>query len=123
MCSGPLSRWRGCDSTNGFIHPCIFRSAQDVYLETGYLRVACDASIAELGRLPRDGRNFYQLLEGAAQLIVRDVDNVFLPSPSDLLANLSNCRKQVVNMLFNLLVHFNSSQEADNGLGAALQAA
>ena len=28
-----------------------------------------------------------------------DVDDVFLPSPSDLLANLSNCREQVVSML------------------------
>lgn len=31
----------------------------------------------------------------ATQLVVGDVDDVFLPSPSDLLANLSNCREQV----------------------------
>jgi len=71
---------------------------------------------------PGDGRNFYQVPEGAAhasQLIIRDVDNVFLPSPSDLLANLGNCREQVVNMLFNLPEHFSSSQEMDNGLSQA----
>ena len=33
-----------------------------------------------------------------------DVDDVFLPSPSDLLANLSNCREQVVNMLTGEIV-------------------
>ena len=32
-------------------------------------------------------------------IISGDVDDVFLPSPSDLLANLSNCREQVVSML------------------------
>ena len=32
-------------------------------------------------------------------LLIGDVDDVFLPSPSDLLANLSNCRDQVVSML------------------------
>ena len=34
-------------------------------------------------------------LPQATQLVVGDVDDVFLPSPSDLLANLSNCREQV----------------------------
>lgn len=114
----------GCNSTNGFIHLyCIFRSAQDVYLflldilqaalETGYLRDACVARIDELERLRGDGRNVYQVPEGAThatQLIVRDVANVFLPLPSDLLANLGNWREQVVNMLVNLPEHFNSSQ-------------
>jgi protein transport protein SEC24 len=86
-------------------------------LESGYLRAACDALIDELDKLPGDGRTqvgfitfhrtlqFYQLPEGAAhitQLIVGDVDDVFLPSPTDLLANLSNCREQVVNMLSEL---------------------
>ena len=90
---------------------------------------------------------------------------MFLPSPSDLLANLSNCREQVVNMLTGEIVRlyfilycqpdcqivfsitlsdwqqdyiqaaalqfyladlpelFNGSQETENCLGAALQAA
>jgi len=107
-------------------------------LETGYLRSFCDSLIDELDKLPGDGRTqvgfityhrtiqFYQLAEGATQatqLIVGDVDDVFLPSPSDLLANLSNCREQVVNMLTDLPELFNGSQETENCLGAALQAA
>jgi len=107
-------------------------------LETGYLRTFCDSLIDELDKLPGDGRTqvgfityhrtiqFYQLAEGATQatqLIVGDVDDVFLPSPSDLLANLSNCREQVVNMLTDLPELFNGSQETENCLGAALQAA
>merc|ERR1719402_1691887 len=107
-------------------------------LETGYLRTFCDTLMDELDKLPGDGRTqvgfityhrtlqFYQLAEGATQatqLIVGDVDDVFLPSPSDLLANLSNCREQVVNMLTDLPELFNGSQETENCLGAALQAA
>merc|ERR1719339_685751 len=107
-------------------------------LETGYLRTFCDTLMDELDRLPGDGRTqvgfityhrtlqFYQLAEGATQatqLIVGDVDDVFLPSPSDLLANLSNCREQVVSMLTDLPELFNGSQETENCLGAALQAA
>merc|ERR1719153_1548998 len=107
-------------------------------LETGYLRTFCDSLIDELDKLPGDGRTqvgfityhrtiqFYQLAEGATQatqLIVGDVDDVFLPSPSDLLANLNNCREQVVNMLTDLPELFNGSQETENFLGAALQAA
>lgn len=107
-------------------------------LETGYLRTFCDSLIDELDKLPGDGRTqvgfityhrtlqFYQMGEGssqATQLIVGDVDDVFLPSPSDLLANLSNCREQIVNMLSDLPELFNGSQETETCLGAALQAA
>jgi len=107
-------------------------------LETGYLRSFCDSLIDELDKLPGDGRTqvglityhrtiqFYQLPEGssqATQLVVGDVDDVFLPSPTDLLANLSNCREQIINMLSDLPELFNGSQETENCLGAALQAA
>ena len=57
------------------------------------------------------------------QLVVGDIDDVFLPSPSDLLANLTNCREQIANMLTDLPELFNGSPETDSCLGAALQAA
>ena len=69
---------------------------------------------------------FYQIVEGASQptqLIVGDIDDVFLPSPSDLLANLNNCREQISTMLTDLPELFNGSPETDSCLGAALQAA
>ena len=69
---------------------------------------------------------FYQIVEGSAQptqLIVADIDDVFLPSPTDLLANLQNCKEQIANMLTDLPELFNGSPETDSCLGAALQAA
>jgi len=107
-------------------------------LETGYLRSFCDTLVDEIDKLPGDGRaqvgfisyhrtlQFYQIAEGssqATQLIVGDVDDVFLPSPTDLLINLANCKEQITNMLTDLPEMFNGSQETDNCLGAALQAA
>ena len=107
-------------------------------LETGYLRTVCDTLCEELDKLPGDGRTqvgfitydrtlqFYQIAEGSSQptqLIVGDIEDVFLPSPSDLLANLNNCREQISNMLTELPELFNGSHETDSCLGAALQAA
>jgi len=107
-------------------------------LETGYLRNFCDTLGEELDKLPGDGRTqvgfitfhrtlqFYQITEGssqATQLVVGDVDDVFLPSPTDLLANLTTCKEQITNMLNDLPELFNGSQETENCLGAALQAA
>jgi len=107
-------------------------------LETGYLRNFCDTLAEELDKLPGDSRTqvgfityhrtlqFYQIVEGSAQptqLIVADIDDVFLPSPTDLLANLQNCKEQIANMLTDLPELFNGSPETDSCLGAALQAA
>ena len=57
------------------------------------------------------------------QLVVGDIDDVFLPCPTDLLANLANCHDQISNMLTDLPELFNGSQETESCLGAALQAA
>ena len=107
-------------------------------LETGYLRNFCDTLGEELEKLPGDGRTqvgfityhrtlqFYQISEGssqATQLVVGDLEDVFLPSPTDLLANLTTCKEQISNMLTDLPELFNGSQETENCLGAALQAA
>jgi len=107
-------------------------------LESGYLRNFCDTLGEELDKLPGDGRTqvgfityhrtlqFYQISEGssqATQLVVGDLEDVFLPSPTDLLANLVTCKEQITNMLTDLPELFNGSQETENCLGAALQAA
>jgi len=107
-------------------------------LETGYLRNFCDTLAEELDKLPGDARTqigfityhrtlqFYQIVEGSSQptqLIVGDIDDVFLPSPSDLLPNLNSCKEQISNMLTDLPELFNGSPETDSCLGAALQAA
>lgn len=107
-------------------------------LETGYLRNFCDTLAEELDKLPGDARTqigfityhrtlqFYQIVEGSSQptqLVVGDIDDVFLPSPSDLLPNLNSCKEQISNMLTDLPELFNGSPETDSCLGAALQAA
>merc|ERR1719394_1500145 len=107
-------------------------------VETGYVKAFCDSLLEELDKLPGDARTqigfityhrtlqFYQIVEGSSQptqLIVGDIDDVFLPSPSDLLPNLNSCKEQISNMLTDLPELFNGSPETDSCLGAALQAA
>merc|ERR1719412_762463 len=68
-------------------------------LDTGYLRSVCDTLVEELDKLPGDSRTqigfitynrtlqFYVFPEGASQatqLVVGDVDDVFLPTPGDV---------------------------------------
>ena len=64
--------------------------------------------------------------EGASQptqLNVSDVEDMFLPSPSDLLVNLNACRNLVETLLTELPGMFAQSGATQSALGAALQAA
>ena len=49
--------------------------------------------------------------------------DMFLPSPSDLLVNLSDCKGLVKQLLAELPTMFRESYSTDSALGAALQAA
>ena len=42
--------------------------------------------------------NPLMMMTQATQLVVGDVDDVFLPTPCDLLANLANCRPQITQV-------------------------
>ena len=57
------------------------------------------------------------------QLNVSDIDDMFLPSPSDLLVNLNDCKKLVEGLLEELPTMFTESYQTQSALGAALQAA
>ncbi len=107
-------------------------------VESGYLKVFCDVLLEELDKLPGDGRtqvafvaydaavHFYSMPEGASQpmqLTVGDVDDVFLPSPSDLLVNLKECRSLVEALLADLPAMFEDTYQNGSALGAALKAA
>ena len=48
---------------------------------------------------------------------------MFLPSPSDLLVNLQDCRPLVEQLLDTLSSMFETSHHTQSALGAALQAA
>jgi protein transport protein SEC24 len=56
-------------------------------------------------------------------LVVSDLDEVFLPKPSDLLVNLSEARTAVESLLGRLNDMFKDNQRVNCALGAALQAA
>ena len=68
--------------------------------------------------------HFYSLPEGASQptqLTVCDVDDVFLPSPTDILVNLQENNGLVRQLLDALPEMFASSYSTESALGAALQ--
>ncbi|XP_059096851.1 protein transport protein Sec24A-like [Tigriopus californicus] len=107
-------------------------------LETGYLKTVCDVLLEELDKLPGDGRtqlafltydrsvHFYSMPDGASQptqLSVSDIDDMFLPSPSDLLVNREECHVLIEQLLAELPNMFKDSYHTDSALGAALQAA
>ena len=68
--------------------------------------------------------HFYSMPEGASQptqLTVSDVDDIFLPSPTDLLVNLQENNALVRQLLEALPDMFASSYSTESSLGAALQ--
>ncbi|XP_045213802.2 protein transport protein Sec24A-like isoform X2 [Mercenaria mercenaria] len=107
-------------------------------IETGYLTVFCETLLDVLDRIPGDSRtqigfiaydssvHFFNLAEGLSQpqmLTVTDVDDIFLPSPDDLLVNLNECKSLVIDLLNQLPTLFENNMETRSALGAALQAA
>jgi protein transport protein SEC24 len=105
--------------------------------DTGYLKLFCDVLLEELDKIPGDSRtqigfitydssvHFYNLAEGLSQprqLVVTDIDDVFLPCPNDLLVNLNESKQLVTDLLEQLPTKFTNSQETNSALGAALQA-
>jgi protein transport protein SEC24 len=57
------------------------------------------------------------------ELVVSDLDDVFLPMPNDLLVNLTACRPAIENLLQKLPDMYKHTVDNKNCLGAALQAA
>lgn len=106
--------------------------------ETGYLQKFCQTLLDYLDQLPGDSRtrigfitfdgsiHFYNLGEGLNQphmLVVSDVEDVFLPSPDNLLCNLHESKALIKDLLTDLPKQFARSGDTNNCLGAALQAA
>ncbi|EFX84798.1 hypothetical protein DAPPUDRAFT_209148 [Daphnia pulex] len=107
-------------------------------VETGYLKLFCDVLLEELEKIPGDTRTqigvitfdssvqFYNLAENLnqpRQLVVSDIDDIFLPCPNDLLVNLNESKRLVIELLEQLPLKFNNTTECNSALGAALQAA
>lgn len=56
-------------------------------------------------------------------LVVGDLEDVFLPKPSDLLVNLAEAKTAIESLLGRLSDMFKDTHNVGNALGAALQAA
>lgn len=56
-------------------------------------------------------------------LVVGDLDDVFLPSPTDLLCNLTEARAGIESLVGRLNDMFKDTSNVGNALGAGLQAA
>ena len=59
----------------------------------------------------------------SSMLVVSDVDDVFLPKPTDLLVNLTESRPAIENLLGRLNDMFQENHIIGSALGPALQAA
>ncbi|KAJ2796245.1 COPII subunit, partial [Coemansia guatemalensis] len=69
--------------------------------------------------------HFFQLRAGSPepqQLVVGDLEEVFLPSPTDLLVNLQECREGISNLLERFESMFQSNHAVGNALCPAVQA-
>ena len=106
---------------------------------SGMLAAACHIIGESLDDIPNeDGRarigfmtvdstlHFYNLDPSLTQprmLVVSDLEDVFLPQPDDLLANLTESKSSVIKLLEQLPEIFKTTQNVQNALGPALQAA
>lgn len=105
-------------------------------VETGYLKLFCDVLLEELEKIPGDSRTqigfityastvqFYNLAENLNQphqMVVSDIEDIFIPCPNDLLVNLNESKRLVVELLEQLPLRFNNTSDCNSALGAALQ--
>ncbi|EDV21562.1 uncharacterized protein TRIADDRAFT_29956, partial [Trichoplax adhaerens] len=104
---------------------------------TGYLEAACRIMKEELDKLPGDSRtmigiiafdssiHFFNLKPSLPQpqmLVISEVNDIFLPSPDDLLVNLQESKELVLSLLDQLPNLFDSSRNVHSATGAAMQA-
>ena len=70
--------------------------------------------------------HFYSLKANVDQptmLVVSELDDIIIPSPQDLLVNLSDCKSAVISLLDSLPNMFRGAQILDTCTGPALMAA
>lgn len=114
-------------------------------IETGYLSAFAAQFVNSLDRIPGDGRaligfitfnssvHFYQFAEEAAegsdevlppkQLVVSDLDEVFVPTLSGLLTSLHQSKAAIAEFVRGLPEVFSTSNDPHSALGAAVKAA
>ncbi len=113
-------------------------SAQSI--ASGLLATAARTILESLDRIPnKDNRtrvgfigvdnalSYFSIAPGEESeprmMVVSDLEEPFLPVPSDLLATLSECRTGVENLLNRINEFFQNSSTGSNAMGPALKAA
>lgn len=107
-------------------------------VESGYLHSVCNILLEELQNLPGDARtqigflaydsalHFYSFAEGLSrphEMTILDIEDVFLPTPDNLLVNLKDKMELVAELLSQLPTRYNNTFDNNSALGAALQVA
>jgi protein transport protein SEC24 len=108
-------------------------------IQSGMLATAARTILDSLERLPNaenrtrvgiitvdSALHFYNLsakLSEPQMLIVSDLDDIYLPQPTDLLANLTESMQTLKTLLTKLPDMFKDSVNVNNALGSGLQAA
>ncbi|XP_076652844.1 protein transport protein Sec24AB [Halictus rubicundus] len=121
--------------------PAVYLFVLDVSrlaVESGYLNIVCNAISQELSMLPGDSRtqigflavdsaiHFFSIPDNVSQpqeMIMLDIDDVFLPCPENLIVNLKEREELVRDLLAQLPTKFQGTHDTNSALGAALQAA
>ncbi|GAM85599.1 hypothetical protein ANO11243_036060 [Dothideomycetidae sp. 11243] len=99
---------------------CIFESLDripnaDHRTKLGFMAV--DSSLHYFA-IPRDEGE----AKDARMLVVSDLDEPFLPTPEDLLVNLSDCRANIENFLNKLQGMFQNTQNNSSAMGSGMRA-
>ncbi|KAF2227799.1 hypothetical protein BDZ85DRAFT_228490 [Elsinoe ampelina] len=99
---------------------CIFESLDripnaDHRTRLGFMAVDSSLHYFSIGR---DGAE----VKDASMLVVSDLDEPFLPTPEDLLVNLSDCKANIENFLNKLQGMFANTQNGASAMGSALRA-
>ncbi|KAF7996308.1 hypothetical protein HCN44_001940 [Aphidius gifuensis] len=107
-------------------------------VESGYLKTVCKTISDELSKFPGDARtqigfmaidssvHFFSMPENVSQpheLIMLDIDDVFLPCPENLIVNLHERNELVLDLLNQLSTKFIGTNDTNSALGAGLEAA
>ncbi|KAF4564728.1 COPII subunit [Pleurotus pulmonarius] len=107
-------------------------------VQSGMVATATRTILENLDRIPdEDGRTkisiicydtslyFFSIPPGSADstmLVVADVEDVFLPKPTDLLVNLVECRQSLETLLGRINGMFQDNMTVGSAMGPALQA-
>ncbi|GAB1864987.1 Protein transport protein Sec24B [Camponotus japonicus] len=121
--------------------PAVYLFVMDVSrlaVESGYLQIVCNTITEELSRLPGDSRtqvgflavdsalHFFSMPDNVSQpheMIMLDIDDVFLPCPENLIVNLKEREELIRDLLAQLSVKFCGTHDTNSALGAGLQVA